>query len=166
MKPTTVKNILSFMFISMIVGYFLTSIYENLTSSYLPVSSNTIIALTILNFALLYWIIIFKNRLSEARDKNQVISQRKAPPHPLVAARTVALSFAGSRAACLILGFYFGMILNLLPNVELSPIKSRIFMALIIIALSALLLGLSLWLEKICRIKDSDDKPGDNASFA
>jgi hypothetical protein len=28
------------------------------------------------------------------------------------------------------------------------------------------LLGLSLWLEKICRIKDSDDKPGDNASFA
>jgi hypothetical protein len=28
------------------------------------------------------------------------------------------------------------------------------------------LLVLSLWLEKICRIKDSDDKPGDNASFA
>jgi hypothetical protein len=37
---------------------------------------------------------------------------------------------------------------------------------LAIIALSAVLLALSLWLEKICRIKDSDDKPGDNASFA
>jgi hypothetical protein len=120
----------------------------------------------LLNLALLYWIVIFKNRLKDARDKNQDILKRKSPPHPLVAARTVALAFAGSRAASLILGFYLGAILNFLPNLDLSPIKSRISVSLAIIALSAVLLGLSLWLEKICRIKDSDDKPGDNASFA
>jgi hypothetical protein len=166
MKPTTFRNVLSFIFVAAIVGSLIPSVYENITSTYIPVSTNTVIALLLLNLALLYWIVIFKNRLKDARDKNQDILKRKSPPHPLVAARTVALAFAGSRAASLILGFYLGAILNFLPNLDLSPIKSRISVALAIIALSAVLLGLSLWLEKICRIKDSDDKPGDNASFA
>jgi hypothetical protein len=166
MKPTTFRNVLSFIFVAAIVGSLIPSIYENITSTYIPVSTNTVIALLLLNLALLYWIVIFKNRLKDARDKNQDILKRKSPPHPLVAARTVALAFAGSRAASLILGFYLGAILNFLPNLDLSPIKSRISVALAIIALSAVLLALSLWLEKICRIKDSDDKPGDNASFA
>ena len=83
-----------------------------------------------------------------------------------MAARTVALAFAGSRAGAMILGFYLGATVNFIPNFELSPIKSRIFLSLEIIVLSGILIGLSLWLEKICRIKDSDDKPGDNASFA
>jgi uncharacterized membrane protein len=166
MKPTTFRNVLSFIFVGAIVGSLIPSIYENITSTYIPVSTNTVIALLLLNLALLYWIVIFKNRLKDARDKNQDILKRKSPPHPLVAARTVALAFAGSRAASLILGFYLGAILNFLPNLDLSPIKSRISVSLAIIALSAVLLALSLWLEKICRIKDSDDKPGDNASFA
>ena len=166
MKPTTFRNVLSFIFVAAIVGFLIPSIYENITSTYIPVSTNTVIALLLLNLALLYWIGIFKNRLKDARDKNQDILKRKSPPHPLVAARTVALAFAGSRAASLILGFYLGAILNFLPNLDLSPIKSRISVSLAIIALSAVLLALSLWLEKICRIKDSDDKPGDNASFA
>ena len=166
MKPTTFRNVLSFIFVAAIVGSLIPSVYENITSTYIPVSTNTVIALLLLNLALLYWIVIFKNRLKDARDKNQDILKRKSPPHPLVAARTVALAFAGSRAASLILGFYLGAILNFLPNLDLSPIKSRISVSLAIIALSAVLLGLSLWLEKICRIKDSDDKPGDNASIA
>ena len=166
MKPTTLKNILSFVFPATIFGYFIPSIYENLTSTYIPVSSNTIIALIILNFALLYWIIIFKSRLREARDKKQDVLKRKSPPHPLVAARTVALAFAGSRAAAIILGFYLGLIIYFLPSFELSPVRSRLTLSLAIMALSGVLLVLSLWLEKICRIKDSDDKPGDNASFA
>ena len=166
MKPTTFRNVLSFIFVGAIVGSLIPSIYENITSTYIPVSTNTVIALLLLNLALLYWIVIFKNRLKDARDKNQDILKRKSPPHPLVAARTVALAFAGSRAASLILGFYLGAVLNFLPDLDLSPIKSRFSVSLIIIALSAVLLGLSLWLEKICRIKDSDDKPGDNASFA
>jgi hypothetical protein len=166
MKPTTFRNILSFILLSAIVGYLIPNIYENITSTYIPVSTNTVIALMLLNFSLLYWIMIFKNRLKDARDKIQDISKRKTPPHPIVAARTVALAFAGSRAASLILGFYLGAILNFLPNLDLAPIKSRISVSLAIIALSSVLLGLSLWLEKICRIKDSDDKPGDNASFA
>ena len=166
MKPTSSRNIFSFIFIAVIVGFFVPSIYENLTSNFIPVSVNTVIALVILNFALLYWIIIFKNRLREARDKNQKVLKRRIPLHPLVAARTVALAFAGSRAGAMILGFYLGATVNFIPNFELSPIKSRIFLSLEIIVLSGILIGLSLWLEKICRIKDSDDKPGDNASFA
>jgi hypothetical protein len=166
MKPTTFRNILSFVFLAAIVGYLIPGIYENISATYIPVSTNTVVALLLLNLSLLYWIVIFKNRLRDSRDKTKDISKRKSPPHPLVAARTVALAFAGSRAASLILGFYLGAVLNFLPDLDLSPIKSRFSVSLIIIALSAVLLGLSLWLEKICRIKDSDDKPGDNASFA
>ena len=166
MKPTTPRNILSFMFIAAIAGYFIPSIYENISATYIPVSSNTVIALLLLNLSLFYWIMIFRNRLKEAREKTKHIAKRKTPPHPVVAARTVVLAFAGSRAASLLMGFYLGAVLNFLPHLELSPIKSRFSVSLAIIALSAVLLGLSLWLEKICRIKDSDDKPGDNASFA
>jgi len=38
-----------------------------------PVSSNTVIALLLLNLTLLYWIVIFKNRLKDAREKTQDI---------------------------------------------------------------------------------------------
>ncbi len=166
MKPTTFKNILSFIFVASIVGYFLSSIYENLTATFFPLNINTIFALFILNMALLYWINVFRSRLKNAREKNQELSKRKFPPHPLVSARTVALAFAGSRAGSLILGFYFGIVIEFLPKFELTPIKQRLAIALGIIALSAVLIALSLWLEKICRINDSDDKPGVNTSFA
>ena len=51
MKPTTLKNILSFIFIAAIVGYLIPNIYENLTATYIPVSSNTVIALLLSNLA-------------------------------------------------------------------------------------------------------------------
>ena len=76
MKPTTFKNILSFIFLAAIVGYLIPNIYENLTATYIPVSSNTVIALLLLNLTLLYWIVIFKNRLKDAREKTQDISKR------------------------------------------------------------------------------------------
>ncbi len=166
MKPTNLKNLSGFLLFSGIFGFFIPSIYENLTGTYIPVSVNTTIALIILNAALFYWIIIFKNRLKGAQDKNKEALKRKSPPHPLVSARTVALSFAGSRAGSLILGFYFGLIVNLLPKLDLTPIRSRILTAITIAFFSIVLIGLSLWLEKICRIKDSDDEPGDGKSFA
>ena len=51
MKPTTRKNIFSFIFIATIVGYFLPSIYENIFATYIPVSMNTVFALILLDFA-------------------------------------------------------------------------------------------------------------------
>lgn len=166
MKPTTIKNLGSFFIFATIFGYFVPSIYENITGTYIPVSVNTAIALLILNASLLYWIIIFKNRLKSSTDKNKDVLKRKTPPHPLVSARTVALAFAGSRAGTLILGFYFGLIINFLPKLELSPIQTRIFTSLVIVLFSIILISLSLWLEKICRIKESDDEPGEGTSFA
>lgn len=166
MKPTTFKSVFSLILFAGIFGFFIPSIYENLTGTFIPVSSNTIIAIMVLNLALIYWIIMFKNRLRDARDKSRDILHRKTPPHPLVAARTVALAFAGSRAASLIIGFYLGAIFNFLPNLELSPIQTRFFISIAIIVASSILLTLSLWLEKICKITDSDDKPGGNTSFA
>ena len=166
MKPTTVKNLSLFFIVASIFGYFVPSIYENVTGTYIPVSLNTAIALVILNATLLYWILIFKKRLTSSTDKNKEILKRKTPPHPLVSARTVALSFAGSRAGTLILGFYFGLIINLLPKLDLSPIQDRLITAFVIVISSVILIGLSLWLEKICRIKESDDEPGDGTSFA
>ncbi|MFM1826009.1 MAG: hypothetical protein RLZZ37_644 [Actinomycetota bacterium] len=166
MKPTTTKNLSAFFIFAAIIGFFVPRIYENLTGTYIPVSLNTAIALIILDAALLYWIIIFNNRLKSATDKNKEVLKRKTPPHPLVSARTVALSFAGSRAGTLILGFYFGLILNFLPKIDLSPIQNRIITALLIGISSLILIGLSLWLEKICRIKETDDEPGDSTSFA
>jgi len=78
----------------------------------------------------------------------------------------VALAFAGSRAGVLILNFYLGVIVSFIPGLSLNPVQNRITTSIFIIITAGILLGLSLWLEKICRIKDSDDKPGDNTSLA
>ncbi|MFZ9802572.1 MAG: DUF3180 domain-containing protein [Candidatus Nanopelagicales bacterium] len=166
MKPTSLKNLTGFFLLSLIFGFFIPNIYENISSTYIPVSLNTAIALIILNAALLYWILIFRNRMNSANQKNKDILKRKTPPHPLVSARTVALAFAGSRAGTLIFGFYAGLLINFLPKIELAPIQNRIFKAIVIVITSLVLIGLSLWLEKICRIKESDDEPGEGTSFA
>ncbi|MFZ9790280.1 MAG: DUF3180 domain-containing protein [Candidatus Nanopelagicales bacterium] len=166
MKPTSLKNLTGFFILSLIFGFFIPNIYENISGTYIPVSLNTAIALIILNAALLYWILIFRNRINSANQKNKDILKRKTPPHPLVSARTVALAFAGSRAGTLIFGFYAGLLINFLPKIELAPIQNRIFKAIVIVITSLVLIGLSLWLEKICRIKESDDEPGEGTSFA
>ncbi|MGA1390846.1 MAG: DUF3180 domain-containing protein [Candidatus Nanopelagicales bacterium] len=166
MKPTSLKNLTGFFLLSLIFGFFIPNIYENISSTYIPVSLNTAIALIILNAALLYWILIFRNRMNSANQKNKDILKRKTPPHPLVSARTVALAFAGSRTGTLIFGFYAGLLINFLPKIELAPIQNRIFKAIVIVITSLVLIGLSLWLEKICRIKESDDEPGEGTSFA
>ncbi|MGA0082991.1 MAG: DUF3180 domain-containing protein [Candidatus Nanopelagicales bacterium] len=166
MKPTSLKNLTGFFLLSLIFGFFIPNIYENISSTYIPVSLNTAIALIILDAALLYWILIFRNRINSANQKNKDILKRKTPPHPLVSARTVALAFAGSRAGTLIFGFYAGLLINFLPKIELAPIQNRIFKAIVIVITSLVLIGLSLWLEKICRIKESDDEPGEGTSFA
>jgi hypothetical protein len=166
MKPTSLKNLSGFFILSLIFGFFIPSIYENISGTYITVSLNTAIALIILNAALLYWILIFRNRINSANQKNKDILKRKTPPHPLVSARTVALAFAGSRAGTLIFGFYAGFVINFLPKIELAPIQNRIFKAIVIVITSLVLIGLSLWLEKICRIKESDDEPGEGTSFA
>ncbi|MFZ9875939.1 MAG: DUF3180 domain-containing protein [Candidatus Nanopelagicales bacterium] len=166
MKPTSLKNLTGFFLLSLIFGFFIPNIYENISSTYIPVSLNTAIALIILDAALLYWILIFRNRINSANQKNKDILKRKTPPHPLVSARTVALAFAGSRTGTLIFGFYAGLLINFLPKIELAPIQNRIFKAIVIVITSLVLIGLSLWLEKICRIKESDDEPGEGTSFA
>jgi uncharacterized membrane protein len=166
MKPTTTINLITFSLLPLIIGYFIPNTYENLTGTYFPVSINTAIALVILNFALLYWILIFRNRINSGKDINKNPSERKLPPHPLVAARTVALSFAGSRAGIVILGFYLGVTINFLPKLNLNPIWTRVMVTIFIMVLSIILIALSLWLEKICRIKDSDDEPGNSTTFA
>ena len=53
--------------------FFIPNIYENLSGTYIPVSANTAVALFVLNAALLYWILIFKNRLRSSKDKEKEI---------------------------------------------------------------------------------------------
>ncbi len=166
MKPTETRNLITWSVFGLIFGYFIPQIYKNISGSFFPVSNNTFLALVVLDASLLYWIIIFRSRLKITKKKEIENNKKKLPPHPLVAARTVALAFAGSRAGVLILNFYLGVIVSFIPGLSLNPVQNRITTSIFIIISAGILLGLSLWLEKICRIKDSDDKPGDNTSLA
>lgn len=73
---------------------------------------------------------------------------------PLIAARTAALSLAGSRTGAIILGGYAGVALRILGEQGIAAARVRV-LAATVAALGGLLLAtLSLWLEHKCRLPE------------
>jgi hypothetical protein len=76
---------------------------------------------------------------------------------PLVAARTAALALAGSRTGAVVFGAYGGVALRLLQETAVAAGRERLLAAALASAGGLVLAGLSLWLERICRLPEDDD---------
>lgn len=152
MQNTKTLNLIYLFLIGASVGYFSSSIYENLTSQLIFITLNTALAIFLLNMAILFWGLNFRNRLNARPNKNSV--------DPLVAARTTALAFAASRTGALLSGFYLAVAIYFVPVLANSASTQRLTNALITFALNLWLTFLGLWLERICTVKqrfDQDD---------
>jgi len=83
------------------------------------------------------------------------------PVPPLLAARTAALALAGSRTGAVVGGFYAGVLLGLVPGRESDYVRTLLLAAGLTVVGSVLLVVVSLWLERVCRLPDPP--PGETA---
>lgn len=73
---------------------------------------------------------------------------------PIVAARTAALALASSRAGSLAAGFYAGVFLTNILDVNFPPAAQRAVFCGITLLASAATVVIAMWLERMCRLPE------------
>lgn len=161
MKPTRKRNLLLLAVMSLLVGATVERVYLASTGRVVPISLWTPAAVVLIDAALLLWAITVRRRfihLARARHEKQSpgtpFVMRDKPLDPLAAARTVALAFAASRAGAMLFGLYAGMALLLLQHWGSGDVQWRIALCAITTLLSAVLVAVALWLERMCKLPD------------
>lgn len=96
------------------------------------------------------WALVARRRLRPAPGKPRIA--------PLVAARTAALALAGSRTGAVVWGGYGGIALRLVQETAVAAGRERLLAAVLASVGGLVLAGLSLWLERICRLPENPDE--------
>ncbi|MCU0300491.1 MAG: DUF3180 domain-containing protein [Candidatus Nanopelagicales bacterium] len=102
------------------------------------------------------WALVARHRLRPDGPGRRPGTPRMAP---LVAARTTALALAGSRTGAVVFGVYGGTALRLLEETAVAAGRERLLAAALASLGGLLLAVLSLWLERICRVREDPDEP-------
>ena len=161
MKPTRKRDLFALALFAIFIGATIERAYLSLTGMIVPLSAWTPGAVLTMTIALAVWALNVRRRfmhLARARHEKQKpgtpFVMKEQPLHPLVAARTVALAFAASRAGALLTGLYAGMALLLLRHWGSSDVEWRFVLAAITSVLSIALTIVALWLERMCKLPD------------
>lgn len=80
--------------------------------------------------------------------------QRHSRINPLVAARTAALALSASRVGSLSAGFYCGVLLTNVLNLQLATAAQRAIFCAITVVVSIVTVIVALWLERMCRLPE------------
>lgn len=119
---------------------------------FIPMTTGSPVALTILVFSMFIWVLIVTKRLpkvSKTGEEVQVIIAENPLP-PLVAARTVAFALAGSRAGALLFGSYLAIGLSDFSKIHLVAYSEQAIYSAVSAVLSSLMVLISIWLERKC----------------
>lgn len=135
-----------------VVGWVLVQLFDRLVGRLLPVPPAAAAGLLLMALFLLVWGLMAKPRLQRAPGK--------PPLDPIVAARTAALALAASRTGALVMGFYVGVALGMVPYLQAPAGRAYLGAAVAAAVASLLLAAVGLWLERVCRIRDDDDADG------
>lgn len=84
--------------------------------------------------------------------------QRDRPLDPLRAARTAVLAKASSHSGALLVGWYAGQALVLLPDLAIEPRRERLVACLLAVATAGAMVAAGLVAERWCRLPDEDDQ--------
>ena len=161
MKPTRKRDLALLALFATFVGATIERAYLSATGMIVPLSIWTPGAIFFMTAALTAWALHVRRRfmhLARARHEKQTpgtpFVMKEQPLHPLVAARTVALAFAASRAGALLSGLYAGMALLLLRHWGTPDVEWRFALATTTSVLSVVLICVALWLERMCKLPD------------
>lgn len=161
MKPTRKRDLALLALFAIFAGATVERAYLSATGKIVPLSVWTPGAVLMMTVALLAWALHVRRRfmhLARARHEKQApgtpFVMKEQPLHPLVAARTVALAFAASRAGALLSGLYAGIAFLLLRHWGTPDVEWRFALAIVTSVLSAVLIVIALWLERMCKLPD------------
>ena len=131
------------------VGWAIGAIVMGQAGRIIPVPWLAPLTMVMLAIALLIWTILARPRLLRHPGAR--------PFPPLLAARTAALAMAASRTGALIGGFYFGVLLTVIPRSDSQTGMSTLWAAAVLSAAALALSLTGLWLERLCQLPARDD---------
>lgn len=161
MKPTRKRNLVLLSAVALLFGITIERLYLSVTGLVIPVSPWTPAAVLCMVITLIIWALTVRRRLlhlararHEQRSPGTPFVMQEPPLEPMVAARTVALAFAASRAGALLVGLYAGIALLLLRHWGSGDIQARFWFSVVTVVLSLGMVIVALWLERMCSLPD------------
>ncbi len=156
MKPTSVPSLFAVALVAGLIGWGLVDWVDG--RGRLPaVPWSAVLVIWVVAGFVGAWTLAARRRLHPRAD-----SPRRTPPMtPVVAARTTALAFAGSRTGAIVFGLYAGVAVRLLQETAVAAGRERLLAAALAALGGLVLAALSLWLERICRLPTDIDDPDD-----
>ena len=166
MKPTSTRLLLIIGIIGLACAVTLGRTLMATSGALIPVSTGAPIALGIMAAALLWWTLLVRRRLPHiARARHEAATRgsaaatpfvmRERPLEPIVAARTVALAFASSRAGSYVLGWYAGIALTYVTHLDAEDVRWRLAYSALSALLSLAIVVIAVWLERSCTLPPS-----------
>jgi hypothetical protein len=146
LKPTRWQTLLAIFVLAVTFGWSLSHLWVIWFGVNLNVSWLVPLAMTLLAISLLAWTLIFKRRINP--------EQRDSRINPIVAARTAALALSASRVGSLAAGFYCGVLLTNVLNLQLVTAAQRVIVCAITVVASIVTVIVALWLERMCRLPE------------
>ena len=176
MKPTRKRFLVYIGVIGLLCGVSMARVVLATSGTLMPVRPAAPLATGVMAIALLWWTIIVRSRLIHiARARHDAEQKAKGGPaapfimterplEPLVAARTLALAFAMSRAGAYVCGWYAGVALSFSGHLGSDDVRWRLLYAVMTSVFSLLLVVIAIWLERSCKLPPT--APGVEASPA
>lgn len=164
MKPTRKRVLVYLAVLGLLCAITLSRVFLATSDTLMPVHSAAPIAAAVMCAALLWWTLIVRRRLLHiARAKHAELMRakgavatpfimREKPLEPLVAARTVALAFAASRAGAYVCGWYAGVAISFFGHLGGDDVRLRLVYAVTTALLSLGIVIIAVWLERSCQL--------------
>ncbi len=151
MRPTRLRLLVGIAVVAGALGWGTAYLVDARLSRYLSVPWTAPITFLLLGIALLLWTRGVRARLARKPGTK--------PLPPLVAARTAALAMAASRVGAFFFGWYIGVLVELVPSLEVEAVRGYVLAAAGSVLGALLVVLAALWLERSCRLPDPPPDP-------
>jgi Protein of unknown function (DUF3180) len=151
MRPTRVRLLAAVAIAAAALGWVAADLFDSRLGRYFPVPWTAPATFALLGIALLLWTRGIRARLAGKPDTK--------PVPPLVAARTAALAMAASRVGAFFVGWYAGVLIQLLPSRQVELVRGYSLAAAAAVLGALLVVVAALWLEHSCRLPDPPPDP-------
>ncbi|HET8970363.1 MAG TPA: DUF3180 domain-containing protein [Candidatus Nanopelagicales bacterium] len=157
MRPTRVRLLLAVAVVAAVLGWLAARFFDSGLGRYFPVPWTAPATLGLLALALVLWTRSVRSRLAHRPGTR--------PLPPIVAARTAALALAASRVGAFFLGWYAGVLVQLVPSWQVEAVRAYSLAAGAAVLAALAVVVAALWLERSCRLPDPPpDTRGERSS--
>lgn len=150
MGTTRIRLLIMLAVIAAVLGYAVVTIVAGQSGRVIQVPWLAAATMWVLALALLMWAVLSRPRLQRRPGSK--------PMPPLMAARTVALAIAASRAGSLVAGFYAGVVVASLDHRDTPAGVSTLWSSGASTLGAVALVAVALWLEYLCRLPLDDGR--------